>query len=96
MKIFTHKIADVSTGHITKFDATLMLSEDGGAIAQICGGRGTMFCVPPTDDLLEAMSNRGYSPNFLAILEECRRQKIQYIRFDADGAEIPGVQSFDW
>ena len=87
------KIADVSTQHVTRSDGLLM-GTDAGAVAQINGGYGTIFST--CDTALEHLKTKGYSVALFKIMRQARAQGADYVRFDSDGAEIPGWPTFDW
>src|SRR5580658_1299199 len=65
-------------------------------IAETDGGFGTFHRVSDDDQLFEEdlqhATSFGLSGRFVSIMRHLRAAKIPYIRFDADGGEIQGVE----
>lgn len=57
---------------------------------------GTILYVAVDDDLfeedLEKIAAHGLSERFVEIMKELHAQGIQYVRFDADGNSIDGME----
>lgn len=88
-----HKIADVSTRHITAEDGK-KISTDPNALAQITGGYGTIFYT--SLESAERMEQVGYSAAMVSLVRHAQAHNIPYIRFDSDGDESPHWPTFEW
>ncbi len=101
------RIADVSTKYITEEDGRLIGRLDApGHVACVdpedarSGSPGDVFAV-----LQESCYHRrqmvelgefGFSSAFIRIFRELYRQRIPYVRFDANGGEAKGLAEFNW
>lgn len=95
MKFTTYLMADISTRYVTREDGELM-QEGLRVLGQIDEGRGALFGVPNNEEQIESYAEAGYSAAFIAIMRELALQKIPYVRFDCDGADLDGYPTFDW
>ena len=84
MKFQTDKIADISSNEIEDSDLYLLASGKGEVI--FTGTHGYVLYMSEFDE--PTFKRQGFSYKFLNIYKEACKQKIRYIRFDADGAEI--------
>ena len=95
-----YEIADVSTGYLEESDLPLLLQIDCPTrIAEIDGGFGTFHRVSDDDQLFEEdlqyAASFGLSGRFVSIMRHLRAAKTSYVRLDADGGEIQGVERTD-
>jgi hypothetical protein len=95
-----HEVADVSTGYLEESDLPLLLQiHCPTRVAEIDGGFGTFHRVSDDDQLFEEdlqhATSFGLSGRFVSIMRHLRVAKIPYVRFDADGGEIQGVERTD-
>ena len=95
-----HDVADVSTGYLEESDLQLLLQTACPTrIAAIDGGFGTFHRVSEDDQLFEEdlqdATSFGLSGRFVSIMRHLPAEKIPYVRFDADGGEIQGVERTD-
>lgn len=102
----TYKIADINLHHLRETDIEILLSGDQNEVpfflARTSGGRGVFMYIFTTDDIeqdLAYIDNETeidyLSDNLISILLELRKQNIAYVRFDCDGALIPGLETFE-
>lgn len=91
--------ADISNGYLNEKDRELLLDPAAPQhIANLDGGWGALFYTPDKDvpEACEAFPARarefGFSERFIEIMMELSRQDIRYVRFDADGDEIDGLE----
>jgi hypothetical protein len=105
MRFTTYRIADISTKYITKSDGQKIGNKESpGHIASIDGfdggSPGDIFSVPQNradmDLRREDLISAGFSIHFVKIIKELSRGKIEYVRFDRDGADIEGSETFNW
>lgn len=97
LKFETIPYADVSTSYLEPADLELIgNSALEGHIFEHDEGWGTIFYVPLEGEILDsyltAWQAAGLSQRFITIMTELACQKIQYVRFDADGGEIEGME----
>ncbi len=95
-----HEVADVSTGYLEQSDLPLLSRSDCPTrFAETDGGFGTFHWVPDDDQLFEEEMQHatrfGLSERFVSIMRHLRAAKTPYVRFDADGGEIRGVERTD-
>ena len=95
-----YEVADVSTRYLEESDLPLLLQiHCPTRIAETDGGFGTFHRVSDDDQLFEEdlqhASAFGLSGRFVSIMRHLRATKIPYVRFDADGGEIQGVERTD-
>ena len=95
-----HEAADISTGYLEESDLPLLLQiHCPTRIAETDGGFGTFHRVSGDDQLSEEdlrdATSFGLSGRFVSIMRHLRAEKIPYVRFDADGGEIQGVERTD-
>jgi hypothetical protein len=94
----TYEVADVSTGYLEESDLPLLLQiHCPTRIAETDGGFGTFHRVSDDDDQLfeedlQHATSFGLSGRFVSIMRHLRAAKIPYVRFDADGGEIQGME----
>jgi hypothetical protein len=97
------KLADVNFGYLPIKDEKLMfeIPRDKCPLRYFLheGGHGFIFSVFNSGDVKsdckcihEEVSAAGFSGTMSAILCEARRQRIHYVRFDMDGAEIQNAE----
>lgn len=102
---------DVSTAHITSADDDLLrrhlpavrsngsarpelsiLSVDGHAY-----GYWVASLLAPTGDLNEVdLIAAGFSEAFVALMRHARNINVDWIKLDADGDDVEGLESFEW
>jgi hypothetical protein len=87
--------ADISTAYLEKEDLDLLASAPNH-LAEIDDGVGTILWVPSEQDLFEEFAQEsrqhGLSDRFIEIMSELHQQQIAYVRFDADGGEVDGLE----
>jgi len=95
LKFETIPYADISTFYPERSDLDLIGEpECPGYMAEHDDGRASFFNVF-TDDrkrFNEETKAFGLSDRFRAIMQELARLEIQYVRFDADGREVEGLE----
>jgi len=95
LKFETIPYADISTFYLERSDLDLIGEpECPGHMAEHDDGRASFFNVF-TDDrkrFNEEAKAFGLSDRFRAIMQELARLEIQYVRFDADGCEVEGLE----
>ena len=100
--------ADVSTGHITKQDDSILgriaAAQFQGELTfpvRIAAYPGGYF-IPLGDGkewLNETKSDfkkAGVSEAFISLLEYCVKKKVYVLRLDADGTVVEKLEKFDW
>jgi hypothetical protein len=87
--------ADISTAYLEEEDLDLLASAPNH-LAEIDDGVGTILWVPSEQDLFEEFVRKsrqhGLSDRFIEIMTELHKQQIAYVRFDADGGEVDGLE----
>lgn len=95
MKFITYEYADISTGYLSAQDLILIGNKNCPMhIAEEDEERGSFFYVPTADVLSERSAEArtyGLSERFIEIIEELSKQGIPYVRFDADGGSVEGL-----
>ena len=96
----TYAVADVNTGYLAESDQRLMLNpECPTRIAITDDGCGTFHVVTDDEEIfadeMKRAGEAGLSTRFRVIMERLRAAGIPYVRFDADGGEIDGLDRFD-
>lgn len=98
-KFKTFEYADVSTAYLTEHDWELMSDADvPGHIAKVDGGLGDFYHTCSDDPkkfaelYVPAWKKVGLSGRFIEIMVRLHEQKIPYVRFDADGNDIEGME----
>ena len=98
MKFQTQQYAHISTAYLTESDLDLISRTDApNHMAEHDTGRASFF-FPPTLDravrqhFAEESRAFGLSKKFITIMLGLSRQEIQYVRFDADGESIEGLE----
>lgn len=98
MKFAIQQYANISTAYITESDLDLVSCVDApNHIAEHDTGRASFFYSPTAD---KAVSRRfvaearafGLSERFTTIMLELSRQGIPYVRFDAEGGDVHGLE----
>lgn len=97
MKFTTHQYADISTAYLEQSDLDLLGDVSlTGHIAEEDEGRGSFWYASSDDEVFSSQvlewRNAGLSERFIAVMTELREQGIPYVRFDADGGEIEGLE----
>jgi len=100
MKFKTHKIADISTAHVSKNDGELLSCENAPChMAELDDGMGSVYWVPLGSierSHISKLKKFGFSPAVIKLFKKLAKQGIPYVRFDADGAFVKGAKKFDW
>lgn len=111
MKFETEKYADVSTGHVKQKDMELLEAladgpkENNGhdlPLYILTYKEGAFVRFSPTrivDDIetvIPSFIAAGFSIPFTKIIGAAAKQGIAMVRFDSDGQEIEGAQTFNW
>ncbi len=97
VKFTIHQYADISTGYLEDADLTLIQNPDiHGHLAET-DDRAGCYWYPASDDetfvaQVHTWRAAGLSDRFIAIMTELHAQGIPYVRFDADGGEIEGLE----
>jgi hypothetical protein len=94
-KFETQRMADVCTSYLAPSDLKLIGKEDCPMrVAEVDGHYGTIFLVPTEelDERLDDAEQFGLSARFVHIISELAEQKISYVRFDADGDAVDGLE----
>ena len=93
----TIKVMDISTGHITKQDGTMLTDhyldikgENCPIIYDYAEG-AFVFCGDKN-----SINYKSFSCEFNAILKFANEKGYTFVRFDADGEIYPDVKQFDW
>lgn len=96
-------VADISMAYITEKDVEILEKDDTPRflIMRHCGGTGfllwvyTMLGANGLEESLAEIemefSREGFSERMIYIMQEARRQRIDYVRFDTDGGEIENL-----
>ena len=99
MRFRLHEYADVSTGYLMPADLPLLLNPAAPHhIANHDEFYGSYFYTVDMADGEEAFAayaeecrDFGLSERFIKIMLELARQDIRYVRFDADGGDVQGL-----
>ncbi len=87
--------ADISTSYLEETDLHLLATAPHH-LAEIDGGVGTILWLStdgsPLEEFVAEAKLHGLSDRFIDIIRELDRQKIRYVRFDADGGEVEGIE----
>ena len=106
MKFTIHKYAYISTGYLETSDLPLLGRKDAPHhLAELDNGEGSFFWVPAgmtyrhagegDEELVLFISEAlafGFSQRFVDIMRELFCNDIQYVRFDADGGDVEGLE----
>ena len=95
----TFKMLDISTGHLTVEDVTLLENPTDLSFtcAPYCEGFIINLAMFPHKDLLQIkQEQKRFSPYFFKIVERALEEKCTHINFDRDGEEYDEFQKFDW
>lgn len=89
----TMQVADISTGYLEPSDLPLILDTEAPMhCMNEDESHGSMFYVPldasTFDGYIQEARDWGFSARFVEIFQELHRQRIPYVRFDADGGDI--------
>ena len=99
-------MADVSTSYIEQKDWELLCEKRNEKelpclIMRHCGGTGFLLYVftalgaggleESLREIEDELSQKGFSERMIYIMQEARRQRIDYVRFDTDGGEIENL-----
>lgn len=98
MKFEIRQVADISTTYLYPSDLALIGKEDCPMhVGEVDGHYGSFFYVPmdELDEYLEQAEQFGMSARFVRIIRELAKQKIPYVRFDADGGDIDGLEPLE-
>jgi hypothetical protein len=97
---FIVKSLDISTDHITKEEAVLLDDASKGesenpVVAYKYEYGHFVFVSPEKTDYL-AISQYGYSPQFISILRRAKELGCKYVQFDGDGIQYDDLETFSW
>ncbi len=98
MLFTTYQVADVSTCYLEESDLPLLLQVGCPTrVAETDGGFGSFHWVPGDDRWLEQDMEEarayGLSERFVSIMKHLRAAKVPYVRFDADGGDVEGLDA---
>lgn len=97
IKFEVMKVADISTAYITTSDCELLAHTDApGHVMNEDQWHGALFYINSgsTEDNAELVQSQlayGFSRRFVDIMQAARVQRLDYVRFDADGGEVKGL-----
>lgn len=99
-KLYTNKVLDISTGHITENDNKL-LTKDECPVSAYKFTYGFLVNVPHNiesvyKDTRKAIVVNGFSDAFQTVFELARKNQCDYIMFDCDGITYEDLPVFDW
>lgn len=87
----------ISTQHITAADgAQLVKAEPRDVLATLYESTGHIIHSDSDEDLAEAFPANRFSDAFRALVLHFRTLGFEYLRIDAHGDVVPGLQTFDW
>ncbi len=97
----TYTIADISTKPVMAKDGELIGTPGApGHLATLDSKSGDIFAIQLLEELhrtqMRQMQEFGFSAAFLRIIQALFKAHIPYARFDADAAEVEGLQEFSW
>jgi len=78
----------LSTGHMTQEDSLLLGGKNPPILVAVYDEGFFVYCDDDPSELL--------SPELRQILHDALREKIYWVRFDADGPTAPSYTLFDW
>ena len=90
---FIFKVLDISTGHMTKADNEALEEYEAVVPSYELKEYGWLVYVGEIDD---NWPDHVMSEEFRRIMREAAELDCDYVRFDRDGREYPGLPSFDW
>lgn len=99
-----HKLADMSTGHITFTDAKLLTKwadhdEDGPLLVSLKDEYGWYIPIPPKEEFVEKaghLRKEGASEAMVHLLESLSNDGFMVLCLDRDGERYPEFPSFNW
>jgi len=96
MEFTTLRYADISNGYLPESDHALLLQgEAPNHLATLDKLYGAFFYLPDEEGFetfAEEACKFGFSERFIEIMRELSRQEIPFVRFDADGANVDGIE----
>lgn len=87
---------DVSTGHITKKDASLL--DSSKAVVAHKYEEGYFVFVPedPIESEEQVLTDAGFSKDFVNLMKLARRHGCKYLQLDRDGREYKDLPMHSW
>ena len=98
---------DISTGHITKKDDSLIQNSNCDAKSPLVAygyPEGYFVYVSEAiystseakEEYIQSLKDFGMSTQFIKILQRAAVRAIKYVQFDADGTVYDDLKKFDW
>ena len=94
------KYLDASTGHITREDNALLQQTETSEGVPGCYvypyDNGYFISIYPDEPSEQEMKESGFSESFFNVQEYARKNGCTVLRLDADGDEIPELETHRW
>ncbi len=98
----SYSVADVSTRYVTEEDGLMLVDADAPSVLGVIDhGRGALLYLGDPEEAEENVAHfraSGWSEAMCALVRALNEQGFEYLRLDADGADIEGgdLPTFDW
>ena len=96
-KFESYLVANSSTAHIQYEDNEILeemssYTEYSLPLVGVTNFGWLVYTRTPSED----MEERGFTDDFIAVLERARKEGYAYVWFDRDGADYDDMPEFDW